>query len=208
MATLEASPTLGRGSAITPSLAMLAAEPAEVQEGTPGEAEADIQRALFVGNYPQAVDVCLKVKRLWERVGACRAGKTTLPNGFAFLALACQPPGMQVGRHADALLIASLVGGEVWERARSEFMRSQPRPYMRVVQAVVTSDWKGGFCWGVKEGKFCAQPGPSCRPAALPRHTVDPLLSTPHLAACSAGALPSTACLAGDAGAAAYVCPV
>ena len=87
MATLEASATLGHGSAITPSLGMLAAEPAEVQEAIPGEAEADIQRALFVGNYPRAVDVCLKVKRMWERVGTCRTGKTTLTNGFAFLAL-------------------------------------------------------------------------------------------------------------------------
>lgn len=45
------------------------------------------------------------------------------------------------GRHADALITASLVGGETWEKARKEYMYAHPRPYMRVVHSVLSGDW-------------------------------------------------------------------
>ena len=77
------------------------------QDGTPGKDEEGIQRALLVGNYPGAVDACLKV-----------------------------------GRFADALVIASLTGGDVWNKACKAFMKAEPRPYMKLVRAAVEGDWQ------------------------------------------------------------------
>lgn len=37
------------------------AAPQAIVDGPPGEAEADIQRALFVGDYAKAVEACLAV---------------------------------------------------------------------------------------------------------------------------------------------------
>jgi len=49
---------------------------------------------------------------------------------------------VRLGRYADALVAASLVGGETWDQARKEFMHAHPRPYMRVVHAVLSGDWE------------------------------------------------------------------
>lgn len=49
---------------------------------------------------------------------------------------------LKAGRYADALIAASLVGGDTWDAARLEFMHAQPRPYMRVVHAVLSGDWE------------------------------------------------------------------
>lgn len=40
-----------------------------VIDGPPGEGEQDIQRALFVGNYPAALDACLKASCSFLRLG-------------------------------------------------------------------------------------------------------------------------------------------
>lgn len=46
------------------------------------------------------------------------------------------------GRYADAMLIASLIGGEPWNAARRQFMQALPRPFMRVVHAILSGDWR------------------------------------------------------------------
>ena len=43
---------------------------------------------------------------------------------------------------ADALLLASLGGGELWTKAQMAFMAHCPRPYMKVVHALMTKDLK------------------------------------------------------------------
>lgn len=79
----------------------------QVVEGSPGEAEDEIQKALYVGNYGLALETCLGVKRF-----------------------------------SDALIIAAMIGGDAWEKTRSQVMRDQPRPYMRIVNAVLDGDWR------------------------------------------------------------------
>lgn len=76
-------------------------------DGTPGEAESDIQKALYVGNYGLALQTCLQVKRF-----------------------------------SDALIIAAMMGGDEWEKTRTHVITEQPRPYMRIVHAVMDGDWK------------------------------------------------------------------
>jgi protein transport protein SEC31 len=49
---------------------------------------------------------------------------------------------LRLRRYADALVAASLVGGETWDKARKEFMYAHPRPFMRVVHAVLSGDWE------------------------------------------------------------------
>jgi hypothetical protein len=44
---------------------------------------------------------------------------------------------------ADALLVGSVGGGELWARAQREYMRRQPRPYMKLVAAVMDRDLAG-----------------------------------------------------------------
>lgn len=50
---------------------------------------------------------------------------------------------VQAGRMADALLIASLGGQELWAKAQAAFMLKAPRPYMKIVAAVLKSDMPG-----------------------------------------------------------------
>lgn len=76
-------------------------------DGMPGPSEEDIQRALFVGNYDRALEICVGAKR-----------------------------------YADALIIAAMMGGDAWEKTRARVMSDQPRPYMRIVSAVMDGDWK------------------------------------------------------------------
>lgn len=45
-------------------------------------------------------------------------------------------------RYSDALIIAAMMGGDAWEKTRSRVMSDQPRPYMRIVNAVMDGDWK------------------------------------------------------------------
>ena len=47
---------------------------------------------------------------------------------------------MQAGRMADALVIGHMGQGKHLVRAQNEYMRRQPRPYMRVVKAVMDND--------------------------------------------------------------------
>jgi hypothetical protein len=48
---------------------------------------------------------------------------------------------------ADALLIASLSGGELMARAQKEYMKRCPRPYMKILSAVMEEDLSGeSFC--------------------------------------------------------------
>ncbi|PSC76171.1 transport SEC31-like protein B isoform B [Micractinium conductrix] len=47
-------------------------------------------------------------------------------------------------RHADALVVASVAGGDLWEKARKAYMTAHPRPFMRVLHAVLSGDW-GAF---------------------------------------------------------------
>ena len=62
-------------------------------------------------------------------------------------------PAVQAGRHADALVVASVAGGEAWDRARKAYMQAHPRPFMRMVHATLSSDWLGEWvvrmraCW-------------------------------------------------------------
>lgn len=53
----------------------------------------------------------------------------------------CPVPLPQHKRHADALVIASVVGGELWDRARKAYMTAHPRPFMRMLHAVLSGDW-------------------------------------------------------------------
>ena len=109
---------LGSPNPMSARAAPVAAEPvpAEVPHspkvlkapvGVPGEAEGEIQKALYVGNYALALETCLRVKRF-----------------------------------SDALIIAAMMGGDEWEKTRSQVMSEQPRPYMRIVNAVTEGDWK------------------------------------------------------------------
>lgn len=61
-----------------------------------------------------------------------------LVGDFAGAAAACA----KAGRHADALIVASIIGGSAWENARLEYMHANPRPFMRIVHAVLDGDWK------------------------------------------------------------------
>lgn len=49
---------------------------------------------------------------------------------------------LKVERYADALIAASLVGGEIWDKAREKYMQAHPRPFMRVVHAALSGNWK------------------------------------------------------------------
>lgn len=97
---------------------------------------------------------------------------------FAVPITACELPctrtcRLQANRHADALIVASLVGGELWDRARQEYMFANPHPYMRVVHAMLGSDWQGGSlaCGGQQPrgGSQCASlNGLACGGPAMP----------------------------------------
>lgn len=52
-------------------------------------------------------------------------------------------PLPQANRHADALVIASVVGGEAWDTARKAYMTAHPRPFMRMLHAVLGGEWAG-----------------------------------------------------------------
>ena len=68
--------------------------------------DAEVQRALVVGDYPGAVAACVAA-----------------------------------GRHADALVLASVGGTELWEKTRAAHIAANiSRPYMRVASAVVAED--------------------------------------------------------------------
>ena len=44
---------------------------------------------------------------------------------------------------ADALLIASMGGGDLWAHAQREYIRRAPRPYMKIVSAIMDHDLSG-----------------------------------------------------------------
>ena len=46
---------------------------------------------------------------------------------------------------ADALVIASVGGSYLFEKAQKEYMRRAPRPYMKIVSAIMSHDLTGGF---------------------------------------------------------------
>lgn len=164
----ELSPRVPAPPAAADATPCADAQPAQ-QEATPGEAEALIERSLFVGNYAAAVDECLKVRVCWSVLEA--RGESCVKAQYVWRAvfggtnhmtswwgvvfslvyfqtrvgLPHPRPFVQVGRMADALLIASIAGDELWRKALATYMRRQPRPYMRVVQAVLDSDLKGAF---------------------------------------------------------------
>jgi len=46
---------------------------------------------------------------------------------------------------ADALIIASVGGSYLFEKAQKEYMRRAPRPYMKIVSAIMSHDLTGGF---------------------------------------------------------------
>ncbi|KAL4435628.1 hypothetical protein ABPG77_002591 [Micractinium sp. CCAP 211/92] len=45
-------------------------------------------------------------------------------------------------RHADAMVVASVVGGDLWDRARKAYMTAHPRPFMRLLHSVLSGDWQ------------------------------------------------------------------
>ena len=47
---------------------------------------------------------------------------------------------------ADALVIASVGGSYLFEKAQKEYMRRAPRPYMKIVSAIMSHDLTGGHC--------------------------------------------------------------
>ena len=51
---------------------------------------------------------------------------------------------MQAERMADALVIASVGGSYLFEKAQKEYMRRAPRPYMKIVSAIMSHDLTGG----------------------------------------------------------------
>jgi hypothetical protein len=50
---------------------------------------------------------------------------------------------LQAKRHADAMVIASVAGGELWDKARKAYMTAHPRPFMRMLHSVLSGDWTG-----------------------------------------------------------------
>ncbi len=50
---------------------------------------------------------------------------------------------MQADRMADALLIASLGGRDLYAHAQREYIRRAPRPYMKIVSAIMDHDLSG-----------------------------------------------------------------
>ena len=52
---------------------------------------------------------------------------------------------LQAGRLADALLLASMGGPDLWNRAQTAFMHRAPRPYMKVLGAVQKADMLGAL---------------------------------------------------------------
>ena len=44
---------------------------------------------------------------------------------------------------ADALVIASVAGGVLFEKAQKEYMRRAPRPYMKIINAIMSHDLTG-----------------------------------------------------------------
>ena len=50
------------------------------------------------------------------------------------------------------MVIASVAGGELWDRARKAYMTAHPRPFMRLLHSVLSGDWAGaggGSCSAV-----------------------------------------------------------
>jgi hypothetical protein len=50
---------------------------------------------------------------------------------------------LQADRMADALVIASVGGSYLLEKAQKEYMRRAPRPYMKIVSAITNRDLTG-----------------------------------------------------------------
>lgn len=50
---------------------------------------------------------------------------------------------VQAERMADALVIASVGGSYLFEKAQKEYMRRAPRPYMKIVSAIMSHDLTG-----------------------------------------------------------------
>ena len=50
---------------------------------------------------------------------------------------------LQADRMADALVIASVGGSYLFEKAQKEYMRRAPRPYMKIVSAITNHDLTG-----------------------------------------------------------------
>ncbi len=51
----------------------------------------------------------------------------------------------QAERMADALVIASVGGTYLFEKAQKEYMRRAPRPYMKIVSAIMSRDLAGSL---------------------------------------------------------------
>jgi hypothetical protein len=47
---------------------------------------------------------------------------------------------MADGRMADALLLASIGGEDLWHKVQKAFMKREPKPYMKVVKALMDKD--------------------------------------------------------------------
>eukprot|EP00959_Pyramimonas_sp_CCMP1952_P308073 6447497-Pyramimonas_sp.AAC.1 len=47
---------------------------------------------------------------------------------------------MDDGRMADALLLASIGGEDLWNKVQKRFMKKEPKPYMKVVAALMQKD--------------------------------------------------------------------
>lgn len=41
------------------------------------------------------------------------------------------------------MVVASVVGGELWDKARKAYMTAHPRPFMRLLHSVLSGDWQG-----------------------------------------------------------------
>ena len=52
---------------------------------------------------------------------------------------------VQAERMADALVIASVGGSYLFEKAQKEYMRRAPRPYMKIVSAIMSRDLAGAL---------------------------------------------------------------
>ena len=113
-----------------------------------GESEAEIQRALFVGNYEAAVNTCLQVRgvrSLPTIVQVCIMRPVSfLPVVFSERVAMTRHGRTQAERMADALVIASVGGSYLFEKAQKEYMRRAPRPYMKIVSAIMSHDLTGG----------------------------------------------------------------
>eukprot|EP00211_Chloroparvula_japonica_P000131 CAMPEP_0119125334 /NCGR_PEP_ID=MMETSP1310-20130426/4646_1 /TAXON_ID=464262 /ORGANISM="Genus nov. species nov., Strain RCC2339" /LENGTH=1095 /DNA_ID=CAMNT_0007115393 /DNA_START=21 /DNA_END=3304 /DNA_ORIENTATION=+ len=114
----------GDGSDFFDSIPETPASPTPKQAAPPAAAPEDVAEALAEGEMDEsevALQACLVVGDYEGAVKEC----------------------LKKNRMADALVLASMGGGDLWEATQKEYMRRAPQPYMRIVSAIVDNKLEG-----------------------------------------------------------------